>query len=296
MVTGKRKPVYIVADTIKAIMIIAIIATCVLPMWHVAMASLSKPFSLAATNKFLLKPAGGFSLEGWEIVFSNDTILRGYLNTIIYSLSSTALGAFLATLGAYVISRKNVLLKPFFVVFVVLPMFVNPGLIPNYMVVYKLGFTNTPLALIIPGCLSALNIFLINQGIVSIPESIPEAAEIDGSSHLRTLFIITLPLIVPYIGVVVMFSVIAHWNSWMMASVYLSNEYDHLYPLALIIREILMRNNTNKFTAGSGASAGLYRDSIQMVTILASSLPLIIIYPFLQKHFERAVIIGSVKG
>lgn len=296
MVTGKRKPIYILVDTIKGILIVAIIAICVLPMWHVAMASISRPFSLAATNKFLFKPVGGFSLEGWKIVFSNDTIMRGYLNTIIYSTSSTSLGTFLAMLGAYVISRKNVLLKPFFVVFVVLPMFLNPGLIPNYMVVYRLGLTNTPFALIIPGCLSALNIFLINQGIASIPGSIMEAAEIDGASHMRTLFIITLPLIVPYLGVVVMFSVIAQWNSWMMASVYLSNEYDYLYPLALIIREILMRNNTNKFTAGSGATAGLYKESIQMVTILASSLPLIIIYPFMQKYFERAVIIGSVKG
>jgi len=295
MVKGKRKIIYIIADTLKIAVLIGLALVCILPMWHVLMGAISDPIALTASKNFHFIPAGKVSFEGWKIVFAKNTIIRGYLNTIFYTVSSTLIGTLLALLGAYVLSRNTKLKIPFFI-FLIIPMFVGAGIIPFYIVVYNLGMTNTPLAMIIPGCCGVFNIILLRAGIVGLPDSILEAAEIDGARHMTVLLRIVLPLIVPYIGVVMMFSVIGHWNSWLFASIFISAARKDLYPLALILRDILIRGNTQDITGGSGIVVDFYKDSIQLVTILASSLPLIIAFPFFQKNFEKAVILGGVKG
>ena len=297
MVKGKFAFSHLIADFIKIVVLLAIAAVCALPMWHVIMGSFTDPVTLSANNSFLFSPINGkFSLEGWKIVFRNNLILKGYRNTIFYVLSSTVLGVFLSMIGAYVLSRKDVFWKIPLIVFFVIPMFISGGLIPFYMVVYKLGMTNTIWAMIVPGCCNVLYIILIRNGIATIPEAVIEAAEIDGAKHLTILVRIVLPLSVAYIAVVAMFSVIGQWNSWLNASIFLSKQYENLYPLQLIIREIIVKGNTSGVTAGSGIKVDYYKESIQLVTIVASSLPLIIIYPFAQKYFEKAVIIGGIKG
>ena len=176
-----------------------------------------------------------------------------------------------------------------------LPMFVNAGMIPQYVVNYKLGLTNTIWALVLPGCCTALNVLMVRVG-MQATDAYCEAAQIDGAGHLQTLFKIVLPLVIPYVSVVVMFSVITQWNSWMLPKIYLSKEVENLYPLSLIIYNMIQQ------TEGTGGmSIGInkleeYGPSIQMVTILISSLPLLCIYPFIQKFFEKAVVIGGVKG
>ena len=297
MVKRKLNVSHLIADIIKIIVLIALAAVCLLPMWHVIMGSLSDPLTLAASNSFLFFPISGkFSIEGWKIVFRNNLILRGYLNTIFYTTASTVLGVFLSMLGAYVLSKKKLFWKVPIIVFLIIPMFVSGGLIPFYIVVYNLGMTNTVWAMIIPGCCNIFGIILIRNGIASIPESVIEASEIDGAQHMTVLLRIVLPLSVPYIAVVAMFSVIGQWNSWLNASLFISKAYEKLYPLQLIVREIIVRGNTGGVTAGSGIKVDFYKESIQLVTIVASSLPLILIYPFVQKHFEKAVILGGVKG
>ena len=297
MVKRKFKLSHLIADIIKVVVLIAVAAACFLPMWHVIMGSLSDPLSLAANNSFLFFPIGGkFSIEGWKIVFAKNLIFRGYLNTIFYTSASTVLGVFLSMLGAYVLSKKKLFWKIPIVVFLIVPMFVSGGLIPFYMVVYNLGMTNTVWAMIIPGCCNVFGIILVRNGIAAIPESVIEAAEIDGARHMSILLRIVLPLSVPYIAVVAMFSVIGQWNSWLNASLFLSKAYENLYPLQLIVRDIIVRGNTGGVTGGSGLQVDFYKESITLVTIVASSLPLILVYPFVQKHFEKAVILGGVKG
>lgn len=295
MLKIKKRSSDVIADGIIAVILIAIALVCVLPMWHVVMAAISKPKDLYASSDFLFRPVGGVSFEAWSIVWKNYPILRSYFNTILYTVLYTGIGLLLTLLGAYVLSRKDFLFRNLIFVFMLLPMFVNAGMIPQYVVNYKLGLTNTIWALVLPGCCTALNVLMVRVG-MQATDAYCEAAQIDGAGHLQTLFKIVLPLVIPYVSVVVMFSVITQWNSWMLPKIYLSKEVENLYPLSLIIYNMIQQ------TEGTGGmSIGInkleeYGPSIQMVTILISSLPLLCIYPFIQKFFEKAVVIGGVKG
>ena len=269
---------------------------CVMPMWHVMMSAISEPGELYASTDFLFLPTGGVSFEAWKVVIREYPIFRGYLNTIFYTISSVCIGLLLTLLGAYVLSEKKFIYSTFLVIIFVIPMFLNAGLMPQYIVNYNLGITNTPFAVILPTAVGGLNILLVRAGIKNVAGAISEAAKIDGAGHMTVLFGIITPLIVPYISMVVMFTVIMQWNSWMLPKIYLTKEVEELWPLALIVNNIV-----NESQSKGGMSIGVnkleeYGPAIKMITILLSSFPLLIIYPFIQKYFEKAAIVGAVKG
>lgn len=268
---------------------------CVLPMWHVLVASFSDPIRLALYEGFLFKPLS-FSVEGYELLFSYNNLWRSYLNTIIYTVSATALGLLLDLLAAYVLSRKNLMFKRFLMIVIIIPLLFNGGVIPLYLVVRSLGLTNTMWAMIIPACCNTMSIIMVKNGMESVNDAICEAAQIDGAGHVRILMQIMLPLTISFIATVVLFNAIGHWNSWVNASMFISASHKDLYPLQLIMRDILINNSTEGVVSPSGYPISFYLPSLRVVMVIVGSLPLIVLYPFMQKYFEKGIIIGGVKG
>ena len=268
---------------------------CVLPMWHVLVASFSDPIRLALYEVFLFKPLS-FSVEGYELLFSYNNLWRSYLNTIIYTVSATALGLLLDLLAAYVLSRKNLMFKRFLMIVIIIPLLFNGVVIPLYLVVRSLGLTNTMWAMIIPACCNTMSIIMVKNGMESVNDAICEAAQIDGAGHVRILMQIMLPLTTSFIATVVLFNAIGHWNSWVNASMFISASHKDLYPLQLIMRDILINNSTEGVVSPSGYPISFYLPSLRVVMVIVGSLPLIVLYPFMQKYFEKGIIIGGVKG
>ena len=268
---------------------------CVLPMWHVLVASFSDPIRLALYEVFLFKPLS-FSVEGYELLFSYNNLWRSYLNTIIYTVSATALGLLLDLLAAYVLSRKNLMFKRFLMIVIIIPLLFNGGVIPLYLVVRSLGLTNTMWAMIIPACCNTMSIIMVKNGMESVNDAICEAAQIDGAGHVRILMQIMLPLTTSFIATVVLFNAIGHWNSWVNASMFISASHKDLYPLQLIMRDILINNSTEGVVSPSGYPISFYLPSLRVIMVIVGSLPLIVLYPFMQKYFEKGIIIGGVKG
>ncbi len=268
---------------------------CILPMWHVLVASFSDPIRLALYEGFLFKPLS-FSVEGYELLFSYNNLWRSYLNTIIYTVSATALGLLLDLLAAYVLSRKNLMFKRFLMIVIIIPLLFNGGVIPLYLVVRSLGLTNTMWAMIIPACCNTMSIIMVKNGMESVNDAICEAAQIDGAGHVRILMQIMLPLTTSFIATVVLFNAIGHWNSWGNASMFISASHKDLYPLQLIMRDILINNSTEGVVSPSGYPISFYLPSLRVVMVIVGSLPLIVLYPFMQKYFEKGIIIGGVKG
>lgn len=295
MVKDKGNPKEIICDVLLygALAIFALI--CFLPMWHVLMSAISDPSELYVSTDFLFLPVGKISFETWKLVIEEYPILQGYLNTIFYTVSATVLNVVLTLLAAYVLSRNNFLFQGPIFLFIVIPMFISGGMIPLYTVVHNLGMTGTVWSIIIPGCCNALYIFMVRKGILGIGDAYIEAAELDGAGHLTIMFRIVLPLIVPYISVIVMYTIIGQWNQWMLPKIFLGSDKQELYPLSLMLYNLLELSGSTSVGGGMNMLEE-YNKSIQMVVILMSSLPLIIIYPFVQKYFEKAVIIGGVKG
>lgn len=291
----KKSPSDIAAKIIAYILTAGFAIVCVLPMWHVVMASFSDPIELAVFEGFLFKPLS-FSVEGYKLLFSYHNLWRSYLNTIIYTFGATGLGMVLDLLAAYVLSRKNLMLKRPLMVFIIITMLFNGGVIPLYLVVRTLGLTNTMAAMIIPACCNAMSIIMLKNGMESINDAICEAAQIDGAGHVRILCQIMVPLTTAFMATVILFNGIGHWNSWVNASMFISASHKDLYPLQLIMRDILISNSTEGVVSPSGYPITFYLPSLRVVMVIVGSLPLIILYPFMQKYFEKGIIIGGVKG
>lgn len=267
----------------------------ILPIWHVAMGSISDPMKVSANTGLILKPLGNATLGGYRLVLQNNLIFTSYANTLIYVVSATAFGLVLNILAAYVMSRKNLMFKGVIVMIVTFTMIFNGGLIPTYMVVRNLKMLDTRWALIIPGAVSAYNIILMRTSFAEIPEEMLEAARIDGAGNFRILWQIIVPVSKAIIAVIVLFYAIQHWNSWFNASIYLTRR--ELFPLQLTLREIVLLASENNIVAeADGQDVEIYRPLIKYATIMVSVIPMMIIYPFVQKYFVTGVMIGSVKG
>ncbi len=268
---------------------------CILPVWHVLVSSFSDPIQLTMDQSFLFRPIG-FSTESYELLFQYDNLWRSYLNTIFYTATSTVLGVFISLLAAYVLSRKKVLLNKFFTIFILITMLFSGGLIPFAVVVRTLGMQNSPLALIIPTCTNAMSIIILKNGIDSVPDEIFDAAYMDGAGHTRTLIQVVIPLTTSFIAVVALMNAIGQWNSWVTASLFISKSHQEWYPLQLVMRDILLNNSTLGVVSPSGYPITFYLEGLRAAAIIVAALPLIMLYPFLQKHFEKGIIIGGVKG
>ncbi|WP_165972266.1 carbohydrate ABC transporter permease [Paenibacillus piri] len=264
------------------------------PFLYVAFASVSDPSQLAAHSGMLLSPLG-FNIDGYVKVFSNPNIITGYTNTILYVTVGTAINLIMTSLGAYVLSRKGVMLRDPLMMIIVFTMFFSGGLIPTYLLVKGLGMYNTMWALLIPGAINTYNLIIMRTAFAAIPVSLEESARIDGANDVTILMKIVLPLSKAVVSVMILFYAVAHWNSWFSAMIYLQKR--DMYPLQLFLREILINSSTDSMITGSGGSdKEPVSEIVKYCTIVVATGPIIVVYPFLQKYFTKGVMIGAVKG
>jgi len=270
---------------------------CIAPLWHVVMASISDPRELMTVKGILFKPIGNVTLKGYELVLQNQNIISGYINTLIYVVSTTILGTTLTIIAGYSISRSNLKLKTPITLFILFTMMFNGGLIPSYMVNRALGLINTPYAIIIPGVVNAFFIIMMRSAFEQLSPSYEESAKIDGAGPIVVLVRILLPMVKATIAVVIMFTVVMQWNSWFPASIYLTKRRD-LWPLQLLMREILVQNDTAKILSGTDVlnKADYTKNLVKYSTVVLGSFPLLILYPFAQKYFVKGITLGGVKG
>lgn len=291
----KESPSRKAFNVFNIIFMLCMIVITLYPLLYVVFASMSDSNELMKHSGLLLKPVG-FSWAAYKAVFKNPNILQGYKNTIIVLISSVTVSMFLTCLAAYVLSRKNVLFNGVITFIIMFTMFFSGGMIPTYLLVNNLGLTNTYWALILPTAISTYNMIIMRTGFAAIPESLEESAKIDGASHFTILFKIVIPLAKPTMAVIVLYYAVACWHSWFNAMIYLQKRRD-LQPLQLILRGILIENDTSNMQDGNvGQDTESIAESIKYAVIVIATLPILAIYPFLQKYFIKGIMIGAVKG
>lgn len=270
-----------------------LITVTLYPMLYVAFASLSNPNLLMGHRGLLLYPLE-FNLNSYQVVFRNKFILTGYANTIIVVVSSLFLNLFMTTLGSYFYSRKNVMLQKALMKMIVFTMFFSGGIIPTYLMYKQLGFENNLLVLILPGATNATSIIILRTAFYSIPRSLEESATIDGAGHFQIIKNVLVPLSLPTLSVIALNSIVGHWNAWFNASIYLRDK--SLWPLQLILREILIQGTTNDMGEfGDVGDRFMIAETIKYAIIIVATLPVLCSYPFLQKYFIKGAMIGAVK-
>ncbi len=273
------------------VLICALVAFCsFIPMWHVLMSSFSDGKLLLAHEGLVILPVGEWTLEGYKFLLSNDGIIRGYINSIFYTVSTTLLGFLIACVAGYCMYCTTKL-STFMRLFVLIPMMFSGGMVPSYMVIRSLGWVGTPLALIIPGCTNAIFMIMMMNAFKSVPREMYEAAYIDGAGHMRTLFKVALPQAMNLGSVIILNSVVIQWNSWLPASIYVPNNRK-LWPLQLWIKQIVADNENFL----QSANPDYTRYLLQFVVIVAATLPIIVALPFFQDKLEKGVISGGIKG
>lgn len=265
------------------------------PMWYVLVGSFSDPRQLFVFRGFLWKPLG-FSLLGYKAAFDNPNVPIGYLNTLFYVGVGTIANVFVSALGAYTLSRPKLMFKKLFTIMVVFTMYFNGGMIPTFLVVKGVGLYNSRLALIFPVLVNTWNMIVMRTAFKAIPVSLEESARLDGASEFTVLFRIVVPCAKATIAVMFLYYAVEHWNSWFNAMIYLQDR--EKYPLQLFLREILLISVQNAASADAGdASDALYMDTlVKYALIIVSTVPILCVYPFVQKYFMKGVMMGSVKG
>lgn len=265
-----------------------------LPLLHVLAQSFSSA-DMVNKGKVGLWPKE-WSLAGYKKVFKEDSIMRGYLNTFIYTAIGTVIQLVLQFCAAYPLSRRDLKGRTFFSFYFVITMFIQGGLIPTFLVVKALGMLNTMWALIIPGCVGIYNIIIIRTYITSaIPWELQEAAMIDGASNIRTFLTIVIPLCRPIIAVMVLYAIVGYWNAYFNSLMYVTD--DSLFPLQRVIQRILVSSESNGIGGNLGqGEQSLMSESLKYVTIIVSSAPILLLYPFFQRFFETGLMVGGVKG
>jgi putative aldouronate transport system permease protein len=263
------------------------------PFLYVLFASISDPVRMGQHLGLLLYPLG-LTLASYKRVIQNPMILGGYLNTLLYMSTGTVLNLFLTSLGAYVLSRKRLLLRNAIMFFIVVTMFFSGGLIPFYLVVRGLGLTDKLWALILPTAISSYNLIVMRTAFAQVPDSMEESTRMDGANDFRILFQIYIPLCMAVVAVMILFYSVGHWNAWFNAMIFMRKR--EKYPLQLILREILVASTTESMmTEASAMDREPIGETIKYATIIVATLPILFVYPFLQRYFIKGVMIGALK-
>ena len=264
------------------------------PMWHCLMASFSEPISLIGYSGFILKPMG-FSLQGYKTVLNNANIYIGYGNTFFYLIAGTAINMALTVLAGYALSRKSLAVRVPVTLLIVFTMYMDFGLIPAFLNVRQLGLYNTRWAIILPGAISTYNMIVMRTGFSAVPPSLEESAKLDGANDFVILWRIMVPVTKATLAVVALFYAVGHWNAWFSAAIYLQDRSK--YPLQLFLREILIANSSMSTNGEINSVDGVQflDELIKYCSIIISTVPILVVYPFVQKYFVTGVMIGSVK-
>lgn len=283
-------------DTANTILLALVALLVLYPLYFIIIASFSEPDAIN-TGKVLLFPVG-FNTTGYERIFSEQSIWTAYRNTILYTAFGTFINIMLTMFFAYPLSRKEFFARKFLTFFMMFTMYFSGGLIPTYLLMRSLGLYNSPFVMVLLPALNVFNVIIAKTNIKnSIPEELYEAASIDGCSHFTFFFKVVFPLSQTIIAVLILYYGVAHWNEFMNGLIYLKDE--SLYPLQLVLRGILIQNQASADMMGDVESLLEQQRAAELIKyglIIVSTLPVLVVYPFLQKYFAKGVMMGSVKG
>ncbi|MEN6315926.1 MAG: carbohydrate ABC transporter permease [Clostridiaceae bacterium] len=293
----KRKTV---GDRIFAVITYSFVIACctaaLYPLVYTFSMSISAPIHVAKNDIFIWPK--GFSLQAYKLVFEDKEIWNTYLNTIWYTVVGTIISVVLTVISAYPLSRPGFFLRKKLMMFVLFTMYFSGGLIPQFLLINNLGLYNNRWACILPYAISAWNLIVCRSFFESIPNSIEEAAKIDGASHYKILFKIFIPLSMPIIAVLTLFYAVGQWNGYFAAMLYLPNA--DLHPIQLYLRKVLILSNVQSSMGNAATMGGFERSlatqQLKYAVIIVAILPILAVYPYLQKYFVKGVMIGSIKG
>lgn len=296
MVKGKNKIHQSAGEQVYSFVVYALlIVFCMLiiiPLLHIISGSFSDPMSLLQGKVGLLPK--GFTLDMYKKVFQDSEIWVGYRNTIVYTVVGTLISVVLTACGAYPLSRKDCFGRNVFMMLFAFTMFFSGGMIPTYLLVKNLGMLNSLWALVLPSAVSTYNLIIMRTFFQSsIPTELVESASLDGCNDLGVFFRIVIPLSASIFAVMVLFYGVAQWNAWFPALLYISDR--KLYPLQMILREVLIQSDISNMAGGAG-DVEIIGDGLKYATMVVATLPIMCLYPFLQKYFVKGVMIGAVKG
>ncbi len=285
------------SDMVLVILCVLILVIVAYPLYYVLVASVSDPYDVFAGKTFLLPSQ--FTLDGYKAVFADDNILTGLFNSVKYTVIGTVFSVVMLYLTAYPLSVKDLPGRKFFSIFFIITMYFGGGMVPTYLIVKETGLINNMWALFLPGGVAVGNMIIMRNFFEnSIPKEMIEAADIDGASKWTTFIKIVVPLSRSIMAVMVVFSMVAYWNDWFTSMIYLPSPENA--PLPLVLRNILIKSSASASQAStiSGGFAGLNKmtEMIKFSSIIIAALPMLIIYPFVQKYFEKGFMAGAVKG
>ena len=297
MAYGKRKKKSMKSktfDIINYIFMVILSLLFVYPFWHVLILSFSDPLEAASLGLKIVPRHIYF--DSYEEVFSSRVLYLGYLNTVIRTVIGTVLTIFLTYCGAYALSKKKLPLRKFFSAMILFTMFFRGGLIPSYLLVKSLGLYDTYWALILPVATSAWYIIITRSYVSSLPSELEQAAEIDGAHPIIIAFQIIFPLCKPIIAVLAMWIAVYHWNAWFDAMIYISDR-DKIV-LQMVLRRMIIERKPDMMSGLllTETTSTTTPETIKMATVMVSILPIIVVYPFLQKYFVKGIMLGAIKG
>lgn len=284
------------SDIILVIFATILLLVVAYPLYYILVASFSNPYDVYAGKTFLLPSQ--FTFDGYKAVFADKNIVSGYMYSIFYTITGTIFSVAMVYLTAYPLSIKELPGRKIISIFFLITMYFGGGLIPTYMVVRDTKIIHTFWAMFIPGGVSVANVIITrNYFEYNIPASLKEAAEIDGASKLRTFVSIIIPLSLPIFSVMTIFSMVAYWNEWFTALIYLKADQA---PLPLVLRNVLIKSSASasqsSMVSGGYAELNKITEMIKFASIIVAAAPMLIAYPFVQKYFEKGFMSGAVKG
>ncbi|KKO54930.1 sugar ABC transporter permease [Paenibacillus sp. DMB20] len=278
-------------SVVNGIIMLCLSVVILYPIIYITAVSFSDTASVLQ-GKVTLLPKG-FNLDAYAQVLKDERIPRAYLNTIFYTTLGTTINLLMTAIAAYPLARKDFFGRKFFLLAIVMTMFLNPGIIPNYLIVQELGLIDSVWALVLPNAIWTFELIILKSFYENMSEALREAAVVDGASEYRILFQIMIPLSKPALASIGLFYFMGHWNSFFIPLIYLNDAT--MYPLQVVLRDMLIfadsSNNTNLVDA-----AALAPQAMKNATIVLSMIPVLLIYPFAQKYFAKGVMLGSEKG
>ena len=287
--TGSR-----VFDVVNVVFMFIFLLVTLYPFWYVVIVSLSDGKAVLSGLVQLLPV--NITLDTYKVVLRDSNILTGFMNTVLYATTGTCVNLVMTSLCAYPLSRPVLPGKKLFMRLIVFTMFFSGGMIPTYLVINQLGMIDTIWAMIIPGAISTYNMIVMRTFFMGIPESLHESAALDGANDLQILIRIVLPLSKSIMATMLLFYAVGHWNAYLNALLYLNKK--SMFPLQSILRNMVVDGQFTEAQTqvGSVSSFTVIETTMKYATIVVSTLPIILIYPFVQKYFVKGVMIGSLKG
>jgi putative aldouronate transport system permease protein len=274
--------------------LLTVVFVTLFPFLNVIARSFSGEAQINAGNVFIFPKQ--FNIETYKVVLSDSQFWISYKNTVVYTVVGTAINMFMTTIFAYALSKKRLVGRNFFIMLAVFTMFFNGGLIPNYILITSLGLNNTMWAIVLPLAISIFNLLVMKSFFENMPQELEESAAIDGAGTYTILWKIVLPLSKPVLATMVLFYAVENWNSWFPAFLYL--DHQNLFPVSIYLRNLIAAASASNTVSSGAAEAENMQQvaaNVKAVTMVLSVLPILVVYPYLQKYFVKGVMLGSVK-